>query len=247
MAWPLVRYQSLVAAVSVIGANLLNAIQDAIVGIYTGAASITWTVAQTFQAGLLGTGVTDGIGVHGIGGPASAGGGPGVYGWGSGGADGVTGAGGPTDGTGVHGIGGGTNGVGVLGYGKGAGAGGSFSNGLDSATPISSATPGAGQAVPLGRAYQDTLPVAWAAVHDDGRLTRGANILTCAHHATGLYWITLNHYPAVPCPVASSANPLYVTSAYWDDTNHQIIVHSVERDNGSDQDTAFNLVVYGGG
>jgi len=113
----------------------------------------------------------------------------------------------------------------------------------------SSASAGAGQAVPVGRIYKDTAPLAWAVVNGNGTLARGANISSVNRSAAGTYQVSLYHAPSssVLCalPVVRGA----VGKIYWSQlSDTQVAIQTYDDATPPvATDQTFSLLVFGGG
>jgi hypothetical protein len=111
----------------------------------------------------------------------------------------------------------------------------------------SSATPGVGQAVPLGTIYKDTTIIGWA-ISNGTTLTRGTNILSFTRDSAGTYFITLNHQPAAALggiATVQLAGYKLVANVGWDPFNNRWFV--VTTDGGAYVDMPFAVIFLGGG
>lgn len=112
----------------------------------------------------------------------------------------------------------------------------------------SSATAGAGQAVPLGTFYRDSLPLAWAHVVDSGGgvyvLSRGLNVQSMTPSGGGVFVIVLANAPTTLCVVAqiTGATPGFVTTQQSGSTITVTTYNTV----GVATDKAFSLGAFGG-
>lgn len=114
---------------------------------------------------------------------------------------------------------------------------------------ISSGTVGAGQALTLGRAYKDTLPVASAYVTNNGAaaaLAWGFNIASVNRSLAGYVEVVLTNAPTniVVTPTLRGVATGYAT-ADWNAGAKKITVATFIP-NGTATDFDFNLVVFGG-
>jgi len=123
----------------------------------------TWSMLQTFLAGISVVGAAAAVGVTATGGAGSA---AGVLGTGTGAGIGVSGQGGPTSGIGAKGVGGAPNGIGVQGVGTGSG------NGVDGSATSALADGVSGRGNGAGAAAGSN-----AGVHGRGGTTSGAGVI----------------------------------------------------------------------
>lgn len=116
---------------------------------------------------------------------------------------------------------------------------------------ISSATPGAGQAVSIGDIYKDTAPVGWAYVQVTGgaaTLLRGANIKAVNRTSAGVITVQVENKPSnvmigIVTP-SVNANTIATTIATATDT---ITVYMFNSSSGAVADnTDFQILLFGG-
>lgn len=121
---------------------------------------------------------------------------------------------------------------------------------LSASKTIGSATTGAGQALALGRAYKDTLPVASCYVTNSGTaaLQWGFNIASVPNRtAAGIVEVTLTNYPSkvvIDKSLRGTGVKGFITAAF-NSGNGQITVETYDAA-GTATDFAFDLTVRGG-
>ena len=125
--------------------------------------------------------------------------------------------------------------------------------------PISSATPGAGQSVPLGTVYKDTAIVAWGIIAANGTLIRGANLAAYSNTTTyrasaGVYVIKLNAgcAPSSLCVVAtlgiiSNATAGWTIIGGDDPSFVDQVDFEIYNASNAAADSLFSFLVLGGG
>lgn len=121
---------------------------------------------------------------------------------------------------------------------------------LTSGGSISSGTPGAGQAVPLGSVYKDTAAVAWCYVEVAAgarSFKRGANIASTTYQGLGIVDVVLTNCPAnylapIACVTDAGGGFAYCTF----NVGTKTITVNTTSDTGAAVDRNFSLVVFGG-